>query len=175
MASKPVPVTTTPTGDSPIPSITAIKKATCKTTTGKSTLTYRLGIDKTSALHWQVLSNSGNGYHSDEWLSFQDIQKALSDWAKDFSITSMALKTLFQGKSANTPGFLIATLVKEGILEPVPDSKRHYQLCEPADFLAEMDKLTAAHSKSVKPKPKTKAKAAARMPKKAKPPATPSK
>ena len=94
MASKPQPETTTPTDDSPKPSITTIKKATCKTTTGKSTLTYCLGTDGTSALHWQVLSNSGNGYFSDEWLAFQDIHQALTEWAKDFPITSMALKSL---------------------------------------------------------------------------------
>ena len=44
------------------PSITTIKKATCKTLSGKSTLTYRIGIDETSTLYWQVLSNSGSGY-----------------------------------------------------------------------------------------------------------------
>ncbi len=173
MAKSPVPEKKN--SDTTHPSITTIKKATCKTLSGKSTLTYRLGIDEASVLHWQVLSNSGNGYHSDEWLAFQDIQQALSDWAKDFPVTSMALGSLFTGRSSNSTGFLMATLVKEGILEPVPDSKRHYQLCEPADFLAEMYKLTAAHSKSVKPKPKAKTRAATRMPKKAKPPATPSK
>ena len=170
MASKTVPATKTPTDDSPEPSITTIKKATCKTLTGSSTLTYRLGVDQTSALHWQIFSNDGGGYFSTEWVAFQDIQKALSDWSKQFPITSMALKALFQGKSVNTPSFLLATLVKEGILEPVPDKKRHYQLCDPKPFLAEVEKLRVAHSKPGKAKPRAKAKAAARM-SKAKPPA----
>ena len=158
--------------DSTHPTITTIKKATCKTLSSKSTLTYRIGIDKASTVHWQVLANSGNGYFSDEWLKFEDIQKALTAWAKDFPITSMALKTLFQGKSVNTPSFLLATLVKEGILEPVPDSKRHYRLCDPAGFLAAVEKLKAAHSKPGKAKPRAKRKAGASIPKGKSKPAT---
>ena len=96
-------------------------------------------------------------------LAFQDIQKALSDWAENFPITSMALKALFQGKSVNTPSFLLATLVKEGILEPVPDKKRHYQLCDPKPFLAAVEKMMVAHSKLGKAKPRAKGKAVARM------------
>ena len=170
MASKTVPATKTPADDSPEPSITTIKKATCKTLTGSSTLTYRLGLDQTSALHWQIFSNDGGGYFSDEWVAFQDIQKALSDWAENFPITSLALKDSFAGRSANSPGFLLATLVKEGILEPVPDKKRHYQLAEIKTFLAEVEKLRVTHSKPGKAKPMAKGKAAARM-SKAKPPA----
>jgi hypothetical protein len=64
-------------------------------------------------------------------VAFQDIQKALADWPMDVPFTSISLQDLFTGRSANSPGFLLATLVKEGILEPVPDRKRHYQLCEP--------------------------------------------
>ena len=174
MASKPVPATKTPADDTPKPSITTIKKATCSTLSGKSTLTYRLGIDKTSTLHWQVLSNSGSGYFSDEWLKFEDIQKSLKDWAKDFPITSLALRSLFTGRSSNSPGFLLATLVNEGILEPVSDKQRHYQLVDPKPFLDAVEELIADHSKPGKAKPKAKGKAATRMPK-AKPPATPSK
>jgi hypothetical protein len=85
-------------------------------------------------------------------------------------MTSMTLRALFQGKSVNTPAFLLATLVKEGILEVVPGKKRHYQLGDAKSFLAEVEKLKATHNKTSKAKPKVKAKASTRMPKtKAKP------
>jgi hypothetical protein len=154
--------TPTPKPSTPDPSITTIKKATCKTLTGSSTLTYRLGVDKTSTLHWQILSSDGGGYFSNEWVAFQEIQQALSDWAEDFPITSMALK-VFRGRSVNTSAFLLATLVKEGILEPVPDRKRHYQLCDPKPFLAAVEKLKVTHSKPGKAKPRAKGKAVTRM------------
>jgi len=94
MASKPVPAKKTPTDKSQQPAITTIKKSTCKTLTGKSTLTYRLGIDDASTLYWQVLSNSGSGYHSTQWLKFADIEKALKEHAKDHPLSSIALRGL---------------------------------------------------------------------------------
>ncbi len=163
--SKPVPASKTPTDDSPKPSITTIKKATCKTLSGKSTLTYRLGIDDASTLYWQVLSNSGSGYHSTQWLKFSDIERVLTDWGKDSPLSSIALRGLYAGRSSNSPGFLMACLVSEGVLRPVPDNKRHYQLPDTKPFLAEMDKLKAGHSKPSKGKPRAKGKAATRMPK----------
>jgi hypothetical protein len=81
----------------------------------------------------------------------------------------MTLRPLLTG-SVNTSSFLLATLVKEGILEPVPDKKRHYQLGDDKPFLAAVAELKGNHSQSGKAKPKVKAKAATRMPKgKAKP------
>ena len=129
-AAKKTP-TTTPDDSQEAP-ITTIKKSTCKTLQGTATLTYHIGLDDTSALHWKIAASSG--------------------------------------KSVNTPAFLLATLVKEGILAPVPDKKRHYQLGDAKPFLAEMDKLMTTDSGTGKAKPLAKAKAATRMSKgKAKP------
>ena len=173
MASKTVPrkkKPTTATDDPQEASITTIKKSTCKTLNGSATLTYHIGQDDNGDIHWKIAASTGNGMFSTEYVAFTDIQKALADWPDDLPMTSMTLRAPFQGKSVNTPAFLLATLVKEGILQQVPDKKRHYQLGDAKPFLAEMDKLKAAHSRSGKAKPKAKAKARARMPKtKAKP------
>lgn len=151
--------------DSPESSITTIRKITCKNLQGTATLTYQIGDDDAGNLHWKISSNTGAGMFSDEWVAFKDIQKALNDWPKDSPITSMVLRPLFQGKSVNTPSFLLATLVKEGILEPVPDKQRHYQLGDAKPFLDAVSKHQSGHSKPGKPKAKVKAKAAARIPK----------
>jgi len=150
-------------------SIKPIRKATTKSLEGKATLTYRLGLDETSALHWQIHANTGGGFFSDEWVAFPAIQKALSEWPEGSPITSMALRSLFTGKSVNTPSFLLATLVKEGVLTPVEGKKRHYQLGDIKGFLAT---VKANHSKPAKPKAKAKAKAGASMSKAKKKPAT---
>ncbi|EEB79306.1 hypothetical protein GPB2148_2236 [marine gamma proteobacterium HTCC2148] len=160
-----------PTDDANQPVITIIKKAQTKSLEGKATLSYCLGLDEASALHWRIASNSGGGYFSDEWVAFQTIQKALEEWPDDRPITSMALRILFLGKSANNPSFLMATLVKEGVLARKPDTKRHYELGDVKAFLADVEKLKSGHSKSGKPKAKAKAKAGARMTKAKKPPA----
>ncbi len=151
------------------PSITVLKKATTKSLEGKAALAYQLGTDDTSALHWRLTSNSGGGFFSDEWVAFQDIQKALEAWPKDKTITSIVLRPLFLGKSANNPSFLMATLVKEGILQAIPEKKRQYQIGDISAFLETVEGAKAGHSKPVKPRAKAKAKAGARMTKPRKP------
>jgi hypothetical protein len=172
MASKPVPAKKKPSttaNDQQEAPCTIIKKGTCKNLNGTATIGYHVGLDDTSALYWKIYSNSGNGMFSNRWIVFAAIQKALADWPGDLPITSMALRPLLTG-SINTFSFLLATLVNEGILQQVPDKKRHYQLGDAKSFLAEMDKLKAAHSQPGKGKPRVPRKAAARMPKaKAKP------
>jgi len=175
MSGKTVPAKKKPTTsadkstDPKEPTITNIKKATCKTLQGTATLTYHIGLDDTGAINWKIAASTGNGMFSKDWVAFTDIQKALADWPDDLSITSMTLRPLLPG-SVNTASFLLATLVHTGIVQPVPDKKRHYQLGDAKPFLAEMDKLKATHSQSGKARPRGKAKAATRMPKgKAKP------
>ena len=160
---------TKPTDNATQPVITIIKKASTKSLEGKATLGYHLGLDETSALHWRLSSNSGGGFFSDEWVSFKEIQDALATWPDDQPITSMALRSLFLGKSANNPSFLMATLVKEGVLKRKEDTKRHYELGDVKAFLATVEKLKAGHSKPSKPRTKAKAKAGARMTKAKKP------
>ena len=171
MARKPAPAKTksTPiTDDSPTSSITTIRTSTCSNLLSTQTLGYEIGLQaETAALYWRVSSNTGSGYWSRGWVKFTDIQKALSNWPSDLPLTSMALRPLFTG-SVNTSSFLLATLVNEGVLEPVPDNLRHYQIGN-LDAVAE---LQSSHSNPAKPKPKAKAKTAARMPKTKSKPAT---
>ena len=175
MASKTVPTKKKPTTATDKSThtqepITTIRKSTSKNLQGTATLTYHIGLDDTGGIHWKIHSNTGNGMFSSEWVAFADIQQALDSWPKDSPIVSMALYPLFNGKSVNTPSFLLATLVNEGILQQVPGKKRHYQLGDPAAFLAAVAELKTAHSPPGKAKPRAKAKAATRMPKgKAKP------
>lgn len=168
MANNPARKKTKPSDSSESPT-RIIKKATTKSLEGKATLGYRLGLDETSALHWRLSSNSGGGFFSDEWVPFSAIQKVLEEWPEDRPITSMVLRPLFAGKSANNPSFLMATLVKEGLLERKPDTKRHYQRCDAKAFLAEVKKLKAGHSKARRPRAKAKAKAGSGMTKPTKP------
>ena len=96
-------------------------------------------------MYWRITSNTGNGYFSRDWIEYADIEKALMDWPKDLPLTSMALYSLptLKGKSIDTASFLVASLVKEGILEPVPDRKRHFQITD-LSALEKMKVLIAA-------------------------------
>ncbi|TCO73695.1 hypothetical protein [Chromatocurvus halotolerans] len=145
------------------PTVTLLRKSSCKSLEGKATLGYHLGTDADGALHWRLASNSGGGFFSDEWVPFQAIQNALEAWPQDKPITSMALRQLFVGRSANNPSFLLATLVAEKVLDRVPESKRHYQLGDVAGFLSVMEGSKAGHSKPAKPRAKARGKAGTGM------------
>jgi hypothetical protein len=142
----------------------ALKETTCPTSSGKSTLTYQVGVDDSGAIQLRVSSNDGGGFFSNEWVTLTGIQTALTEWPDDQGVTSMTLRKIFRGKSANTPGFLIAVLCAEGLLEPMPKKQRVHQACDPSDFLASVQELlkeagiTSGKKPVVKAKTKPKAK-----------------
>ncbi len=147
-----------------------LKEANCPTSSGKSILGYQVGTDDSGAIYLKVASNDGGGYFSNEWIAFSAIQAAITDWPEDQGVTSMTFRKIFRGKSANTPGFLIAVLCAEGLLEPMPKKQRVHQACDPAAFLASVEELrketgnatgkksAAKATPTVKTVPKAKAK-----------------
>ena len=162
----------TPSNDTTENSIQVLKQGSCPTSSGKSTLGYEVGVNESGAIHLKVSSNDGGGFFSAEWVSFTDIQTALKAWPADHGVTSMTFRKIFRGKSANTPGFLIAVLCAEGIIEPVGNKTRVHRACDPAAFLASVQALrkTSGITGSKKPAAKTTSKAKTAPPEKAKTP-----
>jgi hypothetical protein len=140
MATKKSPATKK-NPENPKNPVQILKEANCPTSSGKSTLGYQVGTDDSGSIYLKVACNDGGGFFSNEWIAFADIQAAVEAWPEDQGITSMTFRKIFRGKSANTPGFLIAVLCAEGILEPMPDKKRVHQACDPAPFLASLEEL----------------------------------
>ena len=149
----------TPTDDSQESPIHILKTATTRSLEGSATLTYLVGEDDDGAIHWKIAENSGGGFFSNEWVAFTDIQQAFAEWPEDSPITSIVLRPLFQGRSANTPSFLLAALTAEGLLEPLPKRKRVHQACDPGPFLASLEALREKSGKAPATKAKAKAKA----------------
>lgn len=149
-------------------SIRVIREVKCPTSSGKSTLTYQVGKDESGAIYLKVSGNDGGGFWSPEWVAYKSVEQAISEWPADQGITSMAFRKIFRGKSANTPGFLVAVLCAEELLEPEPGKSRVHQACDPAAFLASVEELRkeAGTTPGTKPaataktKPQAKAKTA---------------
>ena len=59
-------------------------------------------------------ANSGGGFFSKEWLPLAKILERIP--AKE-PFTSRVFIPLFRGRSANTPGFLLAVLKSEGVVQ----------------------------------------------------------
>ena len=121
------------------PSLNIIQTSKCQTISNKSALTYNIGVDDEDNIFIRIASNTGGGYFSNEWVSLDHIISILQDVSGEH-ITSINLIPLFKGKSVNTPGYLLAVLLKEGLLTSIEDKKRKYQFTGTEKLLAKVAK-----------------------------------
>ncbi len=130
------------------PSIRILKIATCPSLSDRSTLTYHIGCKGDSASNIEILfrlySNSSNGFFNKEWVSSNAIQKVFEKYTPTTPITSFSLNGIFQGKSVNTSGFLLAILKAEGLIVTMKDKRRYYQRVESDAFVTEIKNLMAS-------------------------------
>ena len=124
------------------PSLKIIQTSKCPTVSNKSTLTYNIATDDEDNIFMRIISNTGGGYFSNEWISLDHIISILSDVPADSTITSINLIPLFKGKSVNTPGYLLAALLNEGLLSANQEKKRHYTYAGTEKLLAKVSKKT---------------------------------
>ena len=130
-------------------SISVVKTATCETLTRKSKLTYQIGTLPDGEVYIRIHKNSGNGFFSQEWIALSDIQKIMGKIPAGKPVTSLVLDPLFQGRSVNTPGFLLAVLVQEKLLVPMEGKKRSHEAVSAEEFLDRVQQLVSG---KVKPK-----------------------
>lgn len=128
----------------PEASFRILKIATAPSLSGKSRLTYHIGCKPDSEPLLRVYANSSTGYFSKEWVALAAIQQLLVKAPKDGSITSLALMPLFEGKSINTPPFLFAALLNEGLVKPSTTTKRCYECTDGKAFQAQIKALVAS-------------------------------
>jgi hypothetical protein len=124
------------------PIIRIIKLGSCPTLSGKGQLEYHIGHEVDGDIFFRMTLNSGGGYFSSEWVSFKVVQDALEKAPKP--LTSFALSMLFRGKSVNTPSFLFAALLAEGLVQRDEENPRVYVCCEPTAFLDGINTLIDA-------------------------------
>lgn len=127
------------------PAMTILQTSKCKTVTGKSDLTYNIALDEKGNAMIRIASNTGGGFWSKEYVHVSVIINAIESVPEDQSITSVHLFKVFTGRSQNSPGFLLAVMLAEGVLEPL-GKKRQYRVSESGvdKFLAKVDKLKEA-------------------------------
>ena len=124
------------------PDMKVLKKASCKSLSGKSSLTYEIALDQNNEIHVRIIKNTGGGFFSPEFVSLGDIRSVLEEHPAGTPVTSFLLQPLFHGKSVNTPAFLLAALANEKLLYPMKGKKRSL---EPADdFTEKVTKLMSS-------------------------------
>jgi hypothetical protein len=129
------------------PEMRILKTATCKSTSGKSTLTYQIGCMLDNTIHIRITKNSSAGFFNDEWIALKDIEKVLVNGPKGQPLTSFLLQSLFDGKSSNSPGFMMAALTNERLLRVLKGKKRGHEFLDPEGFDAKMQRLVSAKAK----------------------------
>ncbi|NBQ68684.1 MAG: hypothetical protein EBU46_07580 [Nitrosomonadaceae bacterium] len=123
------------------PSIRILKVATCPSLSGKSTLTYHIGCNAQSDIQFRIVNNTGGGFFSKEWIALDTILNIFDQQPDNKPIVSLLLYPLFQGKSLNTPAFLLAVLRQEGLVCQLQDHPKHYERISSDAFMAEIEKL----------------------------------
>jgi hypothetical protein len=130
--------------------VCVLKTGSCDSVSGKSTLTYHIGESPDGEIHLRVHANTAAGFFSQEWVPLESIDKALGS-----HFTSSALQSVFTGKSQNTPAFMLAVLLQEGLVIRATDKKRCYSKTEFAPFIAEIKALMVPDKKASARKSKT--------------------
>lgn len=133
-------VSRTPAASSTTTPIRVLKTGKCTSNSGKSKLTYQIGSANGTDIHVRVTGNTGSGFFSNEWIRLSDIE---SICVKGKPITSHQLFSLYRGKSINTPAFLLAALVSEGLLQKGTKQRRTYEATDAAPYKATVRKLYA--------------------------------
>ena len=137
--------------------IRVLKTGSCPSLSGKSKLGYEIGCNPAADIYLRIAKNSGKGYYSGDWVAWSQLHQVLGK-PRGKPITFNTLSPIFQGKSINTAGFLLAVLKHEGLVQPSEEHRRCYERLDPAPFLAEILALTEAKpsagpfpAKAVKP------------------------
>ena len=129
------------------PDIKVLKTATCPTLSGKSKLTYQIGISPESIVHLRISKNDGGGFFSDEWLSIDSIVDTLKKRPEGSPVMSHFLTPLLKGKSVNTSAFILAALSHLKLIRPLPGKKRQHELLDPMPFLDQVTQLMDTEAK----------------------------
>ena len=121
--------------------------ATCASASGKSTLTFDVGRIG-SEFQLRISGNTATGAFTREWVPMRAIRERL-DAVTPGHVTSAHLRALFAGKSINTPGFLLAVLLREGLVRPSTVKRRCYESTDELAFAAVTAAWEAGSTSSV--------------------------
>lgn len=108
--------------------IRVLKADNCPSLTARSTLGYELGLKDESELYLRLVSNTGSGFFSKEWIACSVIEQLITGASE---LTSTSFKALFPNKSVNTGGFVMAVVKALGLIQTnVLNSRWHEQVAE---------------------------------------------
>lgn len=128
------------------PVILVAKIEDCESLSGLSTLQYHVGYEAGSfdRLYFRIWANSGNGKFSHDWVSLASIGKCLADVPPDGAFKAAAFNDILPGRSINTPAFIAAACLAEGLIRRSETVSRQYERNAAPEWLEELKPLIEA-------------------------------
>ena len=128
------------------PHIATAKVFQCESLSGLCTLTAAIGyeVGTKDRLHVRITKSDGMGKFNACWWSLADIENALSSVPEQEPFKPAALAPVFAGRSVNTMYFVIAALVKIGLLRHADPVENGYVRNVPTELLKELSSLIEA-------------------------------
>ena len=109
-----------------------LKTSECPSLSGNSTLSYNIGLNDDNEIQLCLIGNTGKGIFNKDWISLEEIDSLLA--TEKGPITSGSLKELFNGKSSNSAGFVLAVILSEGLLKISSNNERHYERIDQKEY-----------------------------------------
>ncbi len=109
-----------------------MKTKECSSLSGLSTLSYKIGCKDDKEVSLSIVGNTGKGIFNKEPVELAKIDALLA--SHQGPITSGSLHGLFEGKSSNSAGFILAVLLAEGLLKISTGNQRHYERVDQKDY-----------------------------------------
>ena len=78
--------------------VRVLKNGTCPNLSGKSTLSYRIGVNEAGEIMLQLVGNSNPGYFNNEWVRYSAVQDLLAKQDQGKAITSIPADAAVPGQ-----------------------------------------------------------------------------
>ncbi|MBJ6802067.1 hypothetical protein [Geomonas propionica] len=124
---------------------------TCQSLSGRSTLTYNIGCNEEKRLMISLVGNSGKGLFNKDWIFLGEVETVLAEYREP--VSSKALYPLYKGKSANSSGFLMAALLKEGLVVEATGAENRFAFGKSVTSKVDGTEAAATTPCSVPPDP----------------------
>lgn len=128
----------------PVLAMRVLKINSCPSLSGRSTLTYRVVCNAEGEIHLNVLTNSASGQFNATPIPLVTIEKLLLAHPADKQMSSRVLLPVFRSKSSNSPAFLFAAMLAEGLVKAGAERDSGYSLGDIEAFKQAMASLVAS-------------------------------
>ncbi len=128
----------------PVLAMRVLRVNSCPSLSGRSTLTYRIACNAESEIHLSVTGNSAAGQFNATPIPLATIEKLLLAHPADKQMSARVLLPVFRSKSSNSPAFLFAAILAEGLVKAGADKDSGYSVGDIEAFRQAMSALVAS-------------------------------